>query len=203
MIGVTIGYGAWHEVACAAAARMQAMTGLECRILPDYLVDDPQRASWAKMRVLEAYPEDNFLIFDADVFCMKPWNPMEWADRPTFVAEKPNKMTVAECQLFGLPQERYINGGLWIVSRDEAPLFDAIKKMYPEYGRWQEQTALNKAIHRDLRLPVRYLPRAYNDLVNPALPSDPDTLRARHSVNLHFAGPKTTGWLMEMYEELA
>lgn len=203
MIGVTIGYGAWSVVAAKAAERMEQMTGIECHILPDYLIDDPKRASWGKMRVLEAYPDDDFLIFDADIWAMKPWDPREFLDRPTFVAEQPNKMTVAECQLYGLPQDRYINGGLWIVSRRDVELFKAIQAMYPSYGRWQEQTALNKAIHRDLQLPVRYLPRAYNDLVNPALPSDAVTLRNRHSVNLHFAGPKTPDWLMGMYEELA
>lgn len=201
MIGVTIGYGAWRDVAIAAAAQMQINTGIECMILPDLYVDDPQRASWAKMRVLEAYPNDDFLIFDADIWCMKEWDPRAFADRPTFVPEEPNTAIDAECQLYGLPRERYVNGGLWIVNRKAEPLFKAVQSMYPEYGRWQEQTALNKAIIA-LREPVRYLPRAYNDIVRPHLPWTADELRARHSINLHFAGPKTPEWVMGMYEKL-
>jgi hypothetical protein len=201
MIGVTIGYGAWKEVAERAAARMEAMTDMECRVLPDEYVDDPARASWAKTRVMEAYPNEAFLIFDADVWCMKPWKPWKLLGRPTFVPEQLNTAIDTECQLYGLPKDRYVNGGLWIVNCDHEPLMKAVRSYYPEYGRWQEQTALNKAL-LELDQPPHYLPRAYNDIVRPNLDTDPVRLRARHSINLHFAGPKTPEWLMKKYEEL-
>lgn len=203
MIGVTIGTGDWSGVAHAAASRMARMTGLQCYVLPEAYTVGYTHPSWAKVRAIE-YARDDVLLFDADIWCMKPWSPEDILGDADMagVPEQTNTINGVECKLYDLPPERYVNGGLLIMRRvPGAKLMAAVATYHPEYGRWLEQTALNVELMK-LGNKVRHLPRAYNDLVPREAPLDPVQLRERHSINLHFAGPKTVESLTNMYANL-
>jgi len=202
MIGLTIGTGEWKVVAERAAAQMQAMTGIECRVI-DRVPNTLSHPSWWKMSLLDTRPTLNpiqVLIFDADIWCCKRWNPQDFVGRGlAMVAELDNPAVERERQLYGIPQGKYYNAGLIICDSRCRELFAQTMKLHPRYGNWLEQTGLNRTI-LDLKQPITELPMTYNHLVD--INHDAATLKALHSVNLHFAGRKTVQQLHAVYDQL-
>ena len=203
MIGVTIGTGDWAALAHLAASRMTAMTGLQCFVLPEELAMGYVHPSWAKSRAIE-WAKDDVLLFDADIYCMKEWNPEALLGDADIacVPEEPNTINGPEAKLYGLPMERYVNAGMLIMrQRAGADLMKQMVSYHPHYGRWWEQTAANKELLK-LGNRVRHLPRAYNDLIRSGTKITTQQLKERHSVNLHFAGPKNLPNLLATYASL-
>jgi hypothetical protein len=199
MIGLTIGTGEWKGVAERAAAQMQAMTGIECFVI-DQVDKRLVHPSWHKLNLIGGYPGNTYLIFDADIWCCKRWNPQDFEFRGlAMVAELDNPTVFRERQLYGIPQGKYYNAGLIICDSRCRELFAQTMKLHPRYGNWLEQTGLNRTI-LDLKQPITELPLTYNHLVD--INHDAATLKALHSVNLHFAGRKTVQQLHAVYDQL-
>lgn len=194
MKGYTIGTGTWRKVAQAAAARMQAMTGIPCEVfVPSKKWAHP---SWGKCEIPVDGPT---LIFDADIWCMEKWEPRHAPGAVCMVPEPSNRFVDIECRLYGIERHRYCNGGLMIL--DDPAILPAVAAYAPRYGRWLEQTAINKVlVGRDVTL---LSPRLNHLLRANKEPMDADSLRAHGAINLHFTGPdKTPDWLLKKYEEL-
>ena len=205
MIGVTVGTGAWSAAAHVAATRMQIMTGLTCYVMgDDEWTASRQHPSWAKTGAFRyAGENEDVMIFDADLYCMKPWSPVDTLGHKDVacVAEQTNNLNAIECQLYGIPRERYGNGGLVILSHRAKGVLATIDTYHPLYGKYWEQNPLNVAL-RDLGTRVRWLPRAYNDLIRTDTAPAITELEDRNSINLHFAGPKDPMKLVELYAQL-
>jgi hypothetical protein len=196
MIGVTIGIGeGWDEVAREARRRMELMTGLKCQVLGEEFVDlvnvlFHQKAvhpSWLKCFVASMFPEEQeFLVFDADVICVRPWDPnalFKMMGRRFCAVAEENRVTVlVECANFRLPfPDWYVNGGLLMFGQEHAPVWDAVWARHPQYGSWLEQTALNEALRSE---EVVRLPRIYNSMLHGVI-EDGHRAIAQGAVNLH------------------
>jgi hypothetical protein len=192
MIGVTIGIGAgWAECAACAAERMSAMTGLPCYVIkaPD-LRPEAVHPSWLKCVVTEAWPaEDAFLVFDADILPLAPWDPaglFERLGRPFMAVPEDNTPPVYnECMRYGLPPfDWYINAGLTIFGREHGPIWGDVWKLHPRFGTWLEQTALNYVLKARGTEVVR-LPRRFNRLLHGQNHLAPDLAASELFINLH------------------
>lgn len=190
MIGITIGIGeGWNHVAVRAAAQMEKMTGIYCEAITEWPFQQPVHPSWLKCHLMEHYPAaHDFLIFDADIFCLRPWKPAELFEalgkRFCAVPDRNNTDVYHECAGFNLPfPDWYVNGGLLMFSREHAPVWEAVWKRHPRYGSWLEQTALNEALFK-LKVDVARLPRLFNQLPNG---ETVEAMDARGVINFHFA----------------
>jgi hypothetical protein len=211
MIGLTIGIGGlWPEIAARSARRMEKMTGIKCYAFKATTagINHP---SWLKCKLMDFYPKvGDFLVFDADIFSMQVWSPQtifqEMKGAFCAVPDRNHKIVLDECQEHNLPfPDWYINGGLMMFSRAHKPLWDAVFAKHPKYGRWLEQTALNKSI-QELGVEVCRLPRVFNTLPNlDATGSwyDLDAMRKSGVVNFHMADLGGDGTkILELQKEL-
>lgn len=167
MIGVTIGTGAWKDQARDTAQRMEAMTGLACFVIEEdtYGCVHP---SWLKCHIHRIFPmADSFLVFDADILPLRPWNPkslFEMNGRAFMGVPEPNESPAvrAQCEAWGLGYpDTYLNGGLLIYGREHAPVWERTWECHPDGGFWMEQTAMNRALV-DEAVEVCRLPRRFN-----------------------------------------
>lgn len=165
ILGLTIGIGDdWKKAATKAAERMEKNTGIECRVVSEdpYGLSNP---SWLKMFLHEMYPDyERLMIFDADLISLQPWNVeqvCEEAGGLVIGAVDTGDGIKAECINYNLDPTTYLNGGLIITGPFHQNIWDRVKRGYPRYGTWAEQTALNKAIQK-YTIGVYGLPREYN-----------------------------------------
>jgi hypothetical protein len=206
MIGLTIGTGSWYKVAQRAAARMASMTGLECHVV-NRVDSNLAHPSWHKLNLLRDYPGETLFIFDADMWCMKEWDPTYYTD-PDHGADFPGLAMVPEpviprvrleSVLYHIPIGRYCNTGLVICDSRAKEVFAAAKKLHPSYGSWLEQTGINHVVE-STQCPVTHLPLTYNTLI-PAV-NTPEVIRSYDAAVAHFAGGKTVERLHELFDSL-
>src|SRR4051812_24904802 len=123
LVGVTIGVGAEHaRLAEETAGRMRRFTGVEVRILGDRDLGrsgcrDPNHL---KFRLFDLVDAGSVLYFDADAFCLRPWDPRPLAGRPDWVAVRgfwfdERVRRLGEVYGFG---DDIIQGGLFLCSRE-------------------------------------------------------------------------------------
>lgn len=204
MIGVTIGIGRlWPEIAARSARRMQKMTGLRCIVIDGARrVGAPERLpevvhpSWLKCHITRIFPtEHRFLVFDADIFCLSHWDPeaLFAETRKSFCAVPDRNLPAVykECCEHQLPfPDWYVNGGLLMFNRKHEAIWDEVWNKHPRYGRWLEQTALNKAI-QESGIDVCRLPRVFNQLPEAPgeliAPGKIENLRDAGVANFHYA----------------
>lgn len=201
MLGVVVGIGpVWQECAEEAARRMRRYTGLECAVVSDYPanVQLPPDAnpSWLKLWVQEhLFPGEDLLLFDADLFCLKPWDPVEalGSHDLAWVLAKPFHVQGGfslpklkqECERYDLDIDRYSNCGLIIIKSSCTVLRDS-RKFCPDYGSWLEQTGVNRSAQDRPDLDIRLLPPAYNwTIPSRAWLTDVERTRKADPVNLH------------------
>jgi hypothetical protein len=206
MIGLTIGTGSWYKVAQRAAARMASMTGLECHVV-NRVDSNLAHPSWHKLNLLRDYPGETLFIFDADMWCMKEWDPTYYTD-PDHGADFPGLAMVPEpviprvrleSVLYHIPIGRYCNTGLLVADARAKEVFAAAKKLHPSYGSWLEQTSLVATVE-SMRFPVTHLPATYNTLVPAA--ASVEAIRATGATVVHMAGTKTVERLHELFDSL-
>lgn len=201
MQGVTIGIGdVWKEIAEVAAARMCLHTGLKCSVIQNWPSEIPEvnllsNPSWLKLWIQERlFPGEDLLIFDADLFCVRDWDPvaeledyeMAWVAEADsgFDRERTLELLSNECRQFHLPVDRYGNGGFLII-RSGCKVLQEARKFFPNYGSWLEQTGVNQAVH-DLKPRVRFLPPEFNFIVKSQVwLRQPDLLSVLRVTNLH------------------
>lgn len=165
ILGVTIGIGElWEKAAKKAAERMEKNTGIKCEVLSENHLGliNP---SWLKMYLHEIYPEyDKLIIFDADLIPLRPWDANRVCEESkgliSGVVDKGDGVG-AECFNYNLDSKTYINGGLVISGKIHTHIWERVKRGYPRYGTWAEQTALNKSIQK-YTIGVYGLPKEYN-----------------------------------------
>jgi hypothetical protein len=167
ILGVTIGIGEkWEEAAKRNAERMEKNIGIECKVVSE----DPfglANPSWLKAYLHQMYPEyDRLIIFDADLISLQPWDAKRVCEEAegmiAGVIDKGDGV-VAECYNYNIDPATYINGGLVISGRIHQHIWERVKRGYPRYGTWAEQTALNKAIQK-YTIGIYGLPQEYNHL---------------------------------------
>lgn len=203
MIGLTIGTGSWYKVAQRAAARMEAMTGIPCKVI-DRVDSNLAHPSWHKLNLLRDYPGETLFIFDADMWCMEDWRPELVTDGPHFpglamVPEPVIPRVRLEATLYHIPPGSYFNAGLIIADSRAKDVFAATKKLHPSYGSWYEQTGLAHNIAA-MQFPVTHLPATYNTLVPAAATAE--AIKATGCTVAHFAGSKTVERLHELFDAL-
>lgn len=200
MIGLCIGTGDWRHVAMRAANQMEAMTGIVCGVV-DRVDSDLKHPSWHKLNLLRDNPDEQLLIFDADMWCARPWDPRAYtATGLAMVPEVPNHPPVVlECALYHVPPGRYCNGGLIIADDRARDVFAQTKHLHPRYGRWLEQTGLNHTIQA-LGFPLQLMPLELNCQLDAYQPLA--DIAAAPATNLHFSGRKTVARLHEIFDAL-
>ena len=189
VIGITIGINGWKEVAEKTAERMQKNTGIECIVLDK----DPigiNHPSWIKAHLIDLYPKyDRIFIFDADLLPLKPF-PLEQiieeaGELPIAVCDEYNGAVATECVNYELDPKTYVNGGFIITGKHHRRIWERVKRGYPAYGSWAEQTALNKAL-QFTKTPVYSLPKQYNELYYYfRYPLNVNELVVSDTINLH------------------
>ena len=152
MLGVCIGVGdGWAQCAARTARRMERMTNVPCVVVCDPGIYQVANPSWLKCKVIDIFPnESEFMVFDADIFPNRPWNPVELMEDylGAFMAV-PEKLTVhvaMEAASYGI--RNYVNAGLTLFTRHHKPIWDYAFARHPQYGRWLEQTALNEGLEK-------------------------------------------------------
>lgn len=140
----------WQKIAYQSALRMQKMTGITCGMMTiDF---DTVHPSWNKTKVCEEYDiRDGMFLFDADILCLKPWNPVElWEKHNRAFLAVPDRnieRVEEECERYGIGfPDMYVNAGLTIFGREHKPIWDATFAKHPWVRGWLEQTPLNQVL---------------------------------------------------------
>lgn len=202
MIALTIGTGKWAKLARYSADRMHEMTGMEVDVIGDGFANnypDISHPAWLKCFYRDLTGDNDVMLFDADLFAMKEWQPERlWSGRMMVVPDENSREVYNECQLYQIGYGNYFNTGLIIGPEHVADAF----AYHPQYGRWNEQTAINKVVW-DAQLCPTFLPRAYNRLLWPNMDSyEPEALMEMGAVNLHFASIGDPDKIMEVVRKL-
>jgi hypothetical protein len=199
MIGLCIGTGSWFKLAQRAAGQMESMTGIPCRVV-DRVDSNLAHPSWHKLNLLRDYPGEDLFIFDADMWCMKEWEPRAFEHSGLAMVPEPVIPRVRiESLLYHIPLGRYCNTGLLIVDERAKEVFAAAKKLHPSYGSFLEQTGLVHCTEA-MKFPVLHMPQCYNTLI-PSV-NTPDVIRSYGATVAHFAGTKTVERLHELFDAL-
>lgn len=199
MKGLCIGTGNWGRIAARAAAQMEKMTGVPC-VVVDRVDNNLVHSSWHKLNLLRDHPGETLLIFDADMWCAQAWDPAAHATTGLAMASEPKNGSVRlECELYHIPVAQYCNAGLIIADERAKEVFAAAKRLHPQYGRWLEQTGLNRVIVEQ-KFPLHQLPLAYNRHIDPNLSLE--EIVEMVAINKHLAGPKTLQRLHEVFDAL-
>jgi len=203
MLAVTIGVGHRYAVEAEEAAETARWsTGLETIVLT--ATPGELTPAFYKLQLLDMFPGETILYFDADTRFLRRWDAGRHSDSPAFraVLDWPSGARNGDCEAFGLDRSRYINSGLWIASPHHVEAFrlaDQICHADDYSTQFQyEQTALNSALQR-LGVPMIFMHRRYNAICSPRrlrsgeFPADP--------VVLHRAGVGAAG-NREMFAEI-
>jgi hypothetical protein len=89
LVGVTIGVGPYYgALARVAAACLEKHTGLSSVILSDshFLESGLVHPAALKLRLFDLVGASSVLYYDADWFCVGPWEPRHFASHPRLVA---------------------------------------------------------------------------------------------------------------------
>lgn len=193
MQALTLGIGSWRDLAERSAARMQEMTGVPCKVIGDEHVKDLDlpHPAWAKLWVFDWTDSAAVMVFDADLWCLREWEPKRfWVMWNISATTEPwSRQINSEAVEHDIPIWRYFNTGLMIMPYTTAigRALDAAKDLRPKYGRWYEQTAICKTMHTH-GVSFNEMPQRYNHLLWPGRDSyDPERLSMLGAVNLHFA----------------
>ena len=172
LMAVTIGIGDEHaRLAQIAAERMRRQTGLEVRVLgaDDLVATGLSHPYDLKFRLFDRVNAENLLYFDADIFCLRRWNPREYCGRPEWVAVRgwwfdPWVQRVGAAYGFG---EDLFNAGLFLCNRTHhAGLLRLAEALQTDDDRFHgltnpDEIALNAA-RAVLQTPLQWLDRRYN-----------------------------------------
>jgi hypothetical protein len=167
VIAVTIGTGRYAQLAQHAARAVQEMTGLQTVILNEehFAASGLPTPHFLKLRLFELTDAESVLFFDADIICLKPWRPHEFASQDAIVAVA-DLLSIArgECRKWSIPLGEYINTGMMILNRASHQEWlretEHFVKTHPPANLY-DQTPLNIVRHQ-LGLRLELLDRRYN-----------------------------------------
>jgi len=187
MLGVTLGIGSkgWGECAHRMAVRMESMTGVQCVAVTEGPTSPLVHPSWAKLWLQDAYPGEDLMIFDADLYACCPWDPRSLLKGYNLAwVQNRNRRAVKECKHYRLDLDRYATSGLLLIESG-CPVLKEAQRYYPSYGPWYEEVPLNEVVQLG-DMQVNLLPEKFNylyyyrDPLADALGSNP--------INLHLVG---------------
>jgi methyltransferase family protein len=172
LLAVTIGIGPEHELlAQHAAERMRRFTGLEVQILGpvEYAASACRHPCHLKFRLFDLVDAENILYFDADAFCLRPWNPRPLCDRQEWIGVRGlwfDPWVERLGRAYGFGQDIF-SGGVFLCNRAHhlrvlrlAEIFQRDDDMFQ--GGWNpDEVALNTAL-KALGVDVHFLDRRYN-----------------------------------------
>lgn len=214
MIGVTIGGGKYEELSQKARESVLRHTPLDdVRIIRDWERLNPHDPHYACLYVFDEFDCESVFFFDADVYLIDTWDVTAYEGE--FAAVTDNGPIGVDAKYIGMPEELYINSGVWVASREEHKhVFDKAQEIAEDSDfkqKLSDQTCLNKPLYADqtclntalydLDVDITYLPRRYNIIgfheTEYEIPDNP--------VVLHQAGGSTIPQLFmkqwDLYEE--
>lgn len=165
MIAVTIAVGKeWEAIASLAVASCRAMTGLNPIVITETPGErDPAKA---KLRLLDQFPGQTVLYFDADARFLRQWDPQlfEGTPWPVVVQDWPSRARDTDCARYGLDPQRYFASGFWISGPAQREVWAEARRIvaaadYRTAFKY-EQSALNAACQR-ARSPLTILDRRH------------------------------------------
>jgi len=164
---VTIGVGAYAELAQLAAREFQQRTGLQALVLgeSEFAESGLEHPALLKFRLFDLLDFDDLLYFDADVVCLADWDPRPLLGGAAIacVRERMVPLILDESARWGVPPEEHFNSGMFTVNRHHHALWlrraEARRRDFPT--SLNDQLPLNAA-RRDLRIPLNFLDRQYN-----------------------------------------
>lgn len=180
MIAVTIAVGPKYEAAAALAVHScREATGLNPFTIRNCGACPPAKL---KLRLLEMFPRESVLYFDADARFLRPWDPRQYEGSPAVVAvlDWPSAARNADCAAFNLDARSYFASGFWIANaKHHAATWAEARKIafatdYRTAFKY-EQTALNAAVQRG-DVPVRFLDRRHWWIPTAAHQAPPDVI---------------------------
>jgi SAM-dependent methyltransferase len=172
LVAVTSGIGEIHsQLAQIAARRMEQFTGLPVEILGEADLrrcglTDPNHL---KFRLFDLVDAENVLYFDADAFCLQPWDPRPFCNRPEWTAVRgftfdPRMEQLGRIYGFG---DATFNGGFFLCNRTHhVRALRLGESLQPEDGTFHglvnpDEIAFGTAL-KILDIPIRFLDRRYN-----------------------------------------
>jgi hypothetical protein len=165
MIAATIAVGDDYQRAAELAVdSARRCLGLDPVVITD--VGGLGKPSMWKLKLLDEFPGETVLYFDADARFLKPWDVREFDDTPwpVVVQDWASGARDHDCRHYGIAGDRYFASGFWIANGRHADVWRtaweiATASDYATKFRY-EQTALNVAVQR-ARLPLVILDRRY------------------------------------------
>lgn len=190
--GFIIGTGAWRGAARETAEAASANTGLPFTVIEEDWVG-LCHPSWLKLWIPERYPADGWLVMDADIVPLRPWNPMAILERDAGAVHMARdraglEIVERECLAMGIPRpDLYCNAGMLLFAEGGRKVLEQAREEYPRGGRWIEQSLVNRHVQTSR---VLYpFARCYNHVCSAwQVEADPDAFR--FSVNVHVVGLK-------------
>jgi hypothetical protein len=172
LLAVTIGIGAEHQaLAAEAARRMRHFARVDVHVLGRRelirtAVADPNHL---KFHLFDLVDAQNLLYFDADAFCLRPWNPRLWLNRPEWIAVRgfwfdPRVRRLGEFYGFG---DETFNGGLFLINRrHHQRVLRLAQTIQPGDNRFPgldnpDEIAFSAALAA-LQVPIHFLDRRFN-----------------------------------------
>src|SRR5436305_9020342 len=142
LLGVTIGVGPEHaRLAEQAAQRMRRFTGVKVRILDeqDLIRSGLRDPIDLKFRLFDLVNAENVLFFDADAFCLRPWDPRVHLDQREWVAVRGfwfDERVRRLGRVYGFGEET-CNSGLFLCNRTHhARVLRLAEALQPEDDRF-------------------------------------------------------------------
>jgi hypothetical protein len=168
MIAITVGVGRFAEMAQHAAAALTRMTGLSVRILDDaeYVRSGLAHPVYLRFRAFDACADEDVLYFDADLVCLRSWDPSAMRDPEAIVAVRDRMMppVFQDAAAGGVPADGYFNAGLFIANRRRHRAWLEAAEAYVRQRPnllFRDQSALN-ALRVSMGIPLWPLDRRYN-----------------------------------------
>jgi ADP-heptose:LPS heptosyltransferase len=168
-LAVTIGVGAYANLARLAAREVELRTGLPTLVLGDseFAASGLEHPAFLKFRLFDLTDADNILFFDADMVALDNWDPTQFFGHAAIACVRERMISIIreESQSWNIPPEEHFNTGVLILNREHhAPLLRQAESL-----RFAHPTVLNdqlpiNAARLQLNIPLCGLDRRFNFL---------------------------------------
>lgn len=206
LVGVTIGCGPkFSRMAALAAREWTRRTGRPGLVLDEVEqrrrgLSHPHRLKFDLFRLVDQ-SVDAVAFFDADMVFLEEFDPAGLIGADGFAAVRDlhdQTWIIDDAARARVRPMDYFNSGFFLVHRDRAELLDLAATL-TGYLRtpFKDQTHLNAAANL-LRVPVRYLPGAYNAHVDPRHTRTLDGIIGAH---LHWVRHEPAERLARYYQD--
>lgn len=215
MIAITIAIGdLYKQFAITSVPLAKKMTGLNVKVITenDNITEEELKCPYLiKSRLFDFVEEDHILYFDADLFYIRPWDPLEFCDTKFYCVRDHTDgyTTLSDSYFFNLDNKQYFNSGFFIANRykhkaffektyEICKAFNNFKKIInknlnintritPTY----DQSIFN-LVAQKINLPINFLSKRYNWLTE-YINSNSLFLKT-DSLSIHYCSGKDAAW---------